>query len=64
MKQKRFTARWQTYYFKLEDGFLTHYEKKSLVGTRKHKVRQDKKKGPNWWVGDRTDMRAGAYIPG
>lgn len=38
MKQKRFTARWQTYYFKLEDGFLTHYEKKSLVGTRKNKV--------------------------
>ncbi|CAB1114761.1 unnamed protein product [Ectocarpus sp. CCAP 1310/34] len=38
MKQKRFTARWQTYYFKLEDGFLTHYDKKSLVGTRKRKV--------------------------
>eukprot|EP00752_Nemacystus_decipiens_P009380 g8383.t1 len=38
MKQKRFTARWQTYYFKLEDGFLTHYEKKSLVGTRKNKT--------------------------
>lgn len=42
MKQKRFTARWQTYYFKLEDGFLTHYEKKSLVGTRKNKVNR-------WW---------------
>eukprot|EP00903_Cladosiphon_okamuranus_P011080 g10459.t1 len=38
MKQKRFTARWQTYYFKLENGFLTHYEKKSLVGTRKNKT--------------------------
>ncbi|CAM9886122.1 unnamed protein product, partial [Ectocarpus sp. 12 AP-2014] len=38
MKQKRFTARWQTYYFKLEDGFLTHYDKKSLVGTRKRKT--------------------------
>lgn len=59
MKQKRFTARWQTYYFKLEDGFLTHYEKKSLVGTRKHKVRQGNKEKDRIG-GWRTDMRAGA----
>eukprot|EP00904_Undaria_pinnatifida_P007215 jgi/Undpi1/3623/HiC_scaffold_16.g06993.m1 len=38
MKQKRFTARWKSYYFKLDDGYLTHYENKSLVGTRKSKV--------------------------
>lgn len=38
MKQRRFTARWQSYFFKLEDGFLTPFEKKSLVGTKKHKV--------------------------
>ena len=40
MKQKRFTARWKSYYFRLEDGYLTHYENKSLVGTRKSKVRK------------------------
>lgn len=38
MKQKRFTARWQSYFFQMEDGFLKHYDKKSLVGTRKSKV--------------------------
>ncbi|CAM9665996.1 unnamed protein product [Ascophyllum nodosum] len=38
LKQKRFTARWQKYFFRLENGFLTHVETKSLVGTRKQKT--------------------------
>lgn len=40
LKQKRFTARWVSHFFRLEDGYLTHYEKKSLVGTKKNKVKR------------------------
>lgn len=38
LKQKRFTARWQRYFFRLEDDQLKQYENKSLIGTRKKKV--------------------------
>ena len=33
--------RWKKCYVKLEDGFLTRYDKKSLVGTGKNKVRRE-----------------------
>lgn len=40
MKQSRYFSRWKPRYFRLEDGFLTYYDKKSLVGTHhKNKVR-------------------------
>lgn len=39
MKQSRYFSRWKPRYFRLEDGFLTYYDKKSLVGTNhKNKV--------------------------
>lgn len=38
MKQSRFFSKWKPRYFRLEDGFLTYYDKKSLVGTHKNKV--------------------------
>lgn len=37
MKQSKYFSRWKPRYFRLEDGFLTYYDKKSLVGTNKHK---------------------------
>lgn len=37
MKQSKFFSRWRPRYFRLEDGFLTYYDKKSLVGTHKNK---------------------------
>lgn len=39
MKQSKYFSRWKPRYFRLEDGFLTYYDKKSLVGTHKNKVR-------------------------
>lgn len=39
MKNRKYVGGWQPYYFHLEDGFLTHYDKKSLVGTKKRKVK-------------------------
>lgn len=38
MKQSKYFSRWKPRYFRLEDGFLTYYDKKSLVGTHKNKV--------------------------
>lgn len=38
MKQSRYFSRWKPRYFKLEDGYLTYFEKKALVGTSKNKV--------------------------
>lgn len=38
MKQSRYFSRWKPRFFRLEDGFLTYYDKKSLVGTHKNKV--------------------------
>ncbi|CAM9166452.1 unnamed protein product [Ascophyllum nodosum] len=37
MKQSKYFSRWKPRYFRLEDGFLTYYDKKSLVGTHKNK---------------------------
>lgn len=39
MKQSKYFSRWKPRYFKLEDGFLYYFDKKSLVGTNKYKVR-------------------------
>lgn len=38
MKQSKFFSKWKPRYFRLEDGFLMYYDKKSLVGTHKNKV--------------------------
>lgn len=38
MKQSKYFSRWKPRYFRLEDGFLTYYDKKALVGTHKNKV--------------------------
>lgn len=38
MKQSKYFSRWKPRYFKLEDGYLTYYDKKSLVGTPNKKV--------------------------
>lgn len=38
MKQSKYFSRWKPRYFRLEDGFLTYYDSKSLVGTHKNKV--------------------------
>ena len=38
MKQSKFFSKWKPRYFRLENGFLTYYDKKALVGTPKHKV--------------------------
>lgn len=38
MSQSKMMKRWTPRYFVLDNGFLSHYEKKSLVGTKKHKV--------------------------
>lgn len=40
MKQSKYFSRWKPRYFRLEDGFLTYYDKKSLVGTHKNKVQK------------------------
>ncbi|CBJ30507.1 conserved unknown protein [Ectocarpus siliculosus] len=37
MKQSKYFSRWKPRYFRLEDGYLTYYDKKSLVGTNKNK---------------------------
>eukprot|EP00903_Cladosiphon_okamuranus_P006607 g6454.t1 len=37
MKQSKYFSRWKPRYFRMEDGFLTYYDKKSLVGTHKNK---------------------------
>ncbi|CAM9355556.1 unnamed protein product [Discosporangium mesarthrocarpum] len=37
MKQSKFFSRWKPRYFQLENGYLTYYDKKSLVGARKNK---------------------------
>ena len=39
MTQSGRLKRWTPRFFVLENGFLSHYEKKSLVGTKKGKVR-------------------------
>lgn len=38
MTQSSLMKRWTKRFFVLENGFLSHYEKKSLVGTKKRKV--------------------------
>lgn len=38
MTQSKMLKRWTPRYFVLDNGFLSHYEKKSLVGTKKHRV--------------------------
>ncbi|CAM9178970.1 unnamed protein product, partial [Hapterophycus canaliculatus] len=38
MKQSKYFSRWKPRYFKLEDGFLYYFDKKSLVGTNKYKA--------------------------
>ncbi|CAN0100971.1 unnamed protein product [Scytosiphon promiscuus] len=38
MKQSKYFSRWKPRYFKLEDGLLQYFDKKSLVGTNKYKA--------------------------
>ncbi|CAM9593360.1 unnamed protein product [Ectocarpus sp. 6 AP-2014] len=38
MSQSKMMKRWTPRYFVLDNGFLSHYEKISLVGTKKHKT--------------------------
>lgn len=40
MKQSRHSSRWKSQFFRLDDGFLTCYDMKSLVGTTPNKVKQ------------------------
>lgn len=39
MVQSKMMKRWTPRYFVLENGYLSYYDKKSLVGTKKRKVR-------------------------
>lgn len=39
MSQSKMLKRWTPRYFVLDNGYLSHFEKKSLVGTKKKKVR-------------------------
>lgn len=38
MMQSKMMKHWTTRYFVLANGFLTFYDKKSLVGTKKNKA--------------------------
>lgn len=38
MKQSKLSSRWKPFYFRLDDGYLACYEKKSLLGTSPSKV--------------------------
>lgn len=38
MTQSKMMKRWAKRYFVIENGFFSHYEKKSVVGTKKRKV--------------------------
>eukprot|EP00752_Nemacystus_decipiens_P009298 g8309.t1 len=38
MMQSKMLKRWTPRYFVLDNGFLSHYEKKSVVGTKKHRT--------------------------
>lgn len=40
MKQSKHSSRWKSQFFRLDDGFLACYDKKSLVGTTPNKVKR------------------------
>ncbi|CAN0374248.1 unnamed protein product, partial [Hapterophycus canaliculatus] len=40
MKQGKLSSRWKPFYFRLDNGYLACYEKKSLVGTSPSKGMQ------------------------